>query len=187
MIHSVRFKCVLDTNVIYPIEIRDLLFWFAFYDMFTPKWSEHIFDEWKDVMKRKGIDEKEAKKRIGKANLAFPDALVTNYSGLIEGLELPDMKDCHVLAAAIKTNANVIVTNNIKDFPKDYLASFGLSAKTADDFLTDIIDLNPEQAVKAFKDMVLNRRNPDLDEFEVLEILRKRGLKETADFLHSQL
>lgn len=187
MIHSVRFKCVLDTNVIYPIEVRDLLFWFAYYDMYTPKWSEHIFDEWKDVMKRKGVTEQEANKRVEKANLAFPDALVTNYSGLISNLNLPDQKDCHVLAAAIKTNANVIITNNIKDFPEEYLASFGLTAKTADDFLTDIIDLNPDQAIKAFKELVLHRRNPDLDEFEVLDILRKRGLKDTADFLHSQL
>lgn len=187
MIHSIRFICVLDTNVIYPIEIRDLLFWFAYNDMYTPKWSAHIFDEWKDVMKRKGVSEEEALKRVEKANLAFPDALVTNYTGLIHNLSLPDAKDCHVLAAAIKTDANVIVTNNTKDFPEDYLASFGLAAKTADDFLTDIIDLNTDQAVKAFKQLVLNRRNPDLNEFEVLDILRKQGLKDTADFLHSQL
>ncbi len=187
MIHSVTFICVLDTNVIYPIEIRDLLFWFAYYDLYTPKWSEHIFEEWKNVMIRKGVSEEEADKRVNKANKAFPDALVTNYSGLIETLELPDKKDCHVLAAAIKTNANVIVTNNIKDFPEAYLASFGLSAKTADDFLTDIVDLNPEMAVAAFKEMVLNRTNPDQDEYEVLDILRKYGLNDTADFLHSQL
>ncbi|MDB5014290.1 MAG: hypothetical protein JWQ25_2492 [Daejeonella sp.] len=43
------------------------------------------------------------------------------------------------MAAAIKTNANLIVTNNLKDFPKEYLSSFGLSAKCADDFFTDII------------------------------------------------
>ncbi len=55
MIHSVRFIAVLDTNVIYPVIIRDLLFWFAHYDMYTPKWSNHIFDEWKDVMHRKGV------------------------------------------------------------------------------------------------------------------------------------
>lgn len=92
-----------------------------------------------------------------------------------------------MLAAAIKTNANVIVTENIKDFPSDYLSSFGLTAKKADDFLTDIIDLNSEEALKAFREMVLNRRNPDLDEFEVLDILRKRGLMDTANFLHSQI
>lgn len=187
MIHSVRFTCVLDTNVIYPIEIRDLLFWFAHYELYTPKWSKHIFDEWKAVMARKGLDKDEIEKRVERAHTAFPDALVTNYLGLIKGLELPDPKDCHVLAAAIKTNANVIVTNNIRDFPLDYLASFGLSAKTADDFLTDIIDLNPEKAINAFREMVLHRRNPDLNAFEVLDRLRNQRLKDTADFLHALL
>jgi hypothetical protein len=91
MIHSVKFTCVLDTNVIYPIEIRDLLFWFAYYDLYTPKWSIHIFKEWENVMRRKSVPEEEIIKRVQKANLAFPDALVANYEGLIEGLELPDI------------------------------------------------------------------------------------------------
>ncbi|MGO2357582.1 PIN domain-containing protein [Mesonia sp.] len=185
MIHSVRFKCVLDTNIIYPIEIRDLLFWFAHYDLFTPKWSNHIFDEWKDVMNRKGVSKEEVSKRTNYANLAFPDAFVPNYESLINGLTLPDEKDRHVLAAAIKINANVIVTNNLKDFPSEYLASFGLVAKSADDFIADIIDLNHEKAIEAFRKLVLNRRNPDLDEFEVLNNLRKNGLNNSADYLHA--
>jgi predicted nucleic acid-binding protein len=187
MIHSVRFTVVLDTNIIYPVIIRDILFWFAHYDLYTPKWSEHIFDEWKKVMKDKGVSDEEANKRISKANEAFPDALIQNYKGLIKHLELPDKDDRHVLAAAIKANANLIVTNNIKDFPEAYLQSFSLNAKTADDFLTDIIDLNPEQAVAAFKEMVLNKRNPKQDEFEILDRLREAGLKDTANYLHALL
>src|SRR5687768_9157568 len=109
MIHSVRFTAVLDTNVIYPVISRDLLFWFAHYDLYTPKWSTHIFDEWRNVIERKGISQEEANKRVQKANLAFPDALVQNYEGLIDNLELPDEKDRHILAAAIKVNANIIV------------------------------------------------------------------------------
>jgi len=185
MIHSSQFTCVLDTNVIFPIEIRDLLFWFAFYELFTPKWSDHIFDEWEDVMRRKGVAEAEIQKRIGKANKAFPDALVQHYGGLIATLTLPDPKDCHVLAAAIKTNANLIVTNNIKDFPKGYLATFGLAAKTADNFLADIIDLNPQEAVQAFRELVMNRRNPNLDEFQVLEAFKRNRLQQTADALRA--
>lgn len=187
MIHSVRFTCVLDTNVIHPLTIRDLLFWFAWYNLYTPKWSGHIFNEWHSLMLRKGVSEKDANIRLLNATKAFPDALVTNYEGLIDTLDLPDVNDKHVLAAAIKTNANVIVTNNLKDFPKDYLASFGLSAKSADDFLTDIIDLNIDTAVKAFKEMVLHRTNPDMDAYQVLDILRNNGLNDTAEFLHSQL
>jgi predicted nucleic acid-binding protein len=187
MIHSVKFTCVLDTNVIHPIIIRDLLFWFAYFDLFTPKWSKHIFDEWKRLLQNKGETDVEIIKRIGKAQRAFPDALVDNYEPLIPGLTLPDENDCHVLAAAIKTNANVIVTNNLKDFPKEYLNSFGLTPKSADDFITDTIDLNPTKAVEAFKMMVLNKTKPDLNEFELLEQLRENGLVNSANYLHSQL
>src|SRR5699024_5085857 len=102
-----------------------------------------------------------------------PETQVSNYEDLIPNLDLPDKDDKHVLAAAIKVNANVIVTENIKDFPKDYISNFGLARKSADDFLTDIIDLNPEKAVDAFREMVLYKKNPPLDEFEVLESLRK--------------
>ncbi len=184
MIHSVRFTCVLDTNVIYPIHIRDLLFWLAHYDLFTVKWSIHIFDEWATVMRHKGISDEEISKRIGIANRAFPDALVENYESLINQLSLPDPKDRHVLAAAIKTNANLIVTNNLKDFPASYLSTFGLAAKSADDFITDIIDLNPHKALEAFNTLVLHKVNPDLDHYEMLDRYRNLGLKETADYLH---
>jgi hypothetical protein len=165
--------------------IRDLLLWFAYHDLYTPKWSKHIFDEWLDVMIRKGVPKEEAIKRADRVNNAFPDALVENYEPLIDTLKLPDDKDKHVLAAAIKTNASLIVTNNLKDFPKDYLSSFGLSAKCADDFFTDIIDLNHETSIKAFRDLVLIKKNPPLDEFQVLDCFRKNGLKDTADYLHS--
>ncbi|NBC83921.1 MAG: PIN domain-containing protein [Bacteroidetes bacterium] len=185
MIHSVRFTCILDTNVIYPLWIRDLLLWFAHHDLFTPKWSKHIFDEWIEVMNRKGISNPEANKRIEVINSAFPDAMVENYEPLIEVLKLSDTKDRHVLAAAIKTNASLIVTNNLKDFPSDYLASFGLKAKKADDFFTDIIDLNHQTSLKAFRDLVLNKKNPPYDDYQVLDILRKNGLKDTADYIHA--
>ena len=187
MIHSIRYTCVLDTNVIFPINIRDLLFWFAYYNLYTPKWSEGIFDEWKAVMKRKGVSDDEIVKRTSKAAEAFPDAQVLNYEPLIPTLNLPDEKDRHVLAAAIKVNANIIVTNNLKDFPNAYLDTFGLKALSADEFLTDIIDLNPKLAVEAFRELVFYRRNPDLNEFEILDQYRKIGLINTADYLHSQL
>jgi len=187
MINSVRFTAVLDTNVIYPVIIRDLLFWFAHYEMYTPKWSNHIFAEWRSVMERKGLSSQEADKRVERANLAFPDALVRNYETLLTNLSLPDMKDCHVLAAAIKSNAQLIVTNNIKDFPDAVLKDFDIKAKTADDFLTDLIDLNGGTAIEAFKEMVLHKRNPAMDEYAVLARLKEIGLTDTANYLHTLL
>lgn len=185
MIHSARFTCVLDTCVIYPIDIRDILLWFAYFDLYRPKWSQTIFDELFNVMLDKGMPEEKAKKQIERINAAFPDAMVNNYEVIIETLTLHDKRDCHVLAAAIKSDANLIVTNNLKDFDNEYLSRFGLYAKNADDFITDTIDLNTKLAKEAFTTMVAHRTNPSLDEYQVLDILRNRGLVNSANYLHS--
>ena len=185
MIPSVRFQAVLDTNVIYPLISRDLLFWFAHYDLYIPKWSKHIFDEWEEVMIRKGLNLSDARKRIAVVNSAFPEAMVKNYEFLIPTLNLPDQKDRHVLAAAIKSNSNYIVTNNLKDFPKVLVDKYEVEVISADDFLVELIDLNRDQAIYAFKEMVLIRKNPKMQEIEILNQLKKCGLNKTADFLLS--
>lgn len=187
MIHSPRLIAVLDTNVIYPIESRDIFFWFASFDLYSPKWSQHIFEEWESVMRRKEIPNHEVVKRIQRAHDAFPDALVANYDSLIDSLSLPDPKDRHVLAAAIKADANVVVTNNTKDFPSSYLETFGLMVERPDEFLTYTISLNQGLALEAFQSLVRNRTNPTLTEVDVLERLRNIGLLNTANHLHSLL
>jgi hypothetical protein len=97
------------------------------------------------------------------------------------------MKDCHVLAAAIKSNAQLIVTNNIKDFPGEILKDFDIKAKTADAFLTDLIDLNGETAIAAFKEMVLYKLNPAMHEYAVLASLEKIGMTDTSHYLRALL
>ncbi len=58
------------------------------------------------------------------------DALVTGYEDLIEGLHLPDLDDRHVLAAAIRGRADVIVTANVRDFPTEILTPFEIERST---------------------------------------------------------
>lgn len=69
-------------------------------------------------MLEKNIPEDKSDMQISKINKAFPDALVTNYEQLIDHLVLTEEKGRHLLAAAIRSNAQVIVTNNLKDFPE---------------------------------------------------------------------
>ena len=179
--------CVLDTNVIYPIEIRDLLFWFAHDDLYIPKWSKHIFDEWVDVMNRKHVNAEEIRKRINMVSMAFPEAMVENYEFLISRLKLPDPKDCHVLAAAIQSNSNIIVTNNLKDFPEKYISNFGIVVKSADNFLSELIEEYPAETLNSFIKLVSNRRNPNLNNNQVIEALEYNRLSKTAKNLLSLL
>ena len=75
-------------------------------------------------------------------DVAIPEALVTGYEQLIEGLDLPDPRDRHVLAAAIIGRADVIVTFNLVDFPPEYLLAFDLEALHPDEFLNHQLTLN---------------------------------------------
>ena len=139
MILNKRHVAFLDTNVLYTLVSRDILLWFAYYDLFIPKWSQNIFDEWKNVMLRKGLDEREALRRIDRVNQAFPFALVMGYKPIIQTLDLPDQNDRHVLAAAISSGSNYIVTNNLSDFPSKKLNPYGVQVVSVDDFLEIII------------------------------------------------
>lgn len=139
------------------------------------------------VFTQKGVNAHDIEKRISKIKEAFPYAMVENFESFIEVIDLPDAGDRHILAAAIKAKADVIVTLNTKDFPLKNLEIFDLEAKTPDDFLTDLIDLNHQLALNAFREMVLTKSNPKYDAYEILNIFRNVGLKNTADFLHSLL
>src|SRR5712692_2845699 len=76
-------------------------------------------------------------------NEAVRDCLVTGYEDLIASLSLPDPDDRHVLAAAIRANADVIITYNLTDFPAETLARFDIEALHPDDFLVCLLDLAP--------------------------------------------
>ena len=173
-------KCVLDTNVIYPLWLRDILLWFAFYDLFIPKWSSTIFDEWIRVMQRKGISHREALRRVKVMNDAFPDAQVKNYESIISSLDLPDQNDRHVLAAAIRSKSSFIITRNLKDFPSIILNPFGIQAVSPDLFLSALVKIYPIQTVLAFRKLVKNKTRPPFTEEEVLLILQKNNLRKTA-------
>jgi hypothetical protein len=79
-------------------------------------------------------------------NAHVRDCLVTGYETLIDAVTLPDPDDRHVLAAAIRAGADLIVTFNLKDFPEKDLKPYGIEAQHPDDFLTFQLDLAPNTA-----------------------------------------
>lgn len=180
-------RAFLDTNVIYPLVIRDILLWFAYEEMFVPFWSNDVLKEWILIMRRKALPNGHAKARVRMIKEAFPFAMVRGYRPLISDLHLPDRHDRHVLAAAIRIQADFIITQNLKDFPNGTLSPFGIVAMHADAFLAELITNNSSKAIRAFSQMVKQRKRPPQSAFEVLESLRKNGLKETAALLQKML
>jgi predicted nucleic acid-binding protein len=131
---------VYDANILYPAPLRDLFIRLAQAGLVRAKWSETIHDEWlRNVLKDNPqlSPERLARTRT-LMNEAVRDCLVTGYEDLIASLSLPDPDDRHVLAAAIRSGGNVIVTYNLTDFPAETLARFDIVAQHPDDFLVSL-------------------------------------------------
>lgn len=162
LIDTVYFTAVIDANVLFPVVIRDYLLWLSIYQLFTPKWTNKILDEFRTVFRVKRIDSSEQKIQdmVATMNKACPFALVDNYEHIMDSLNLPHIDDRHVVAAAIKCNADCIVTHNLKHFPSNYLNFMGLEVVEPDAFIAHMVELAPTKCCDAFRAMVSTKRKP---------------------------
>jgi len=113
-------------------------------------------------------------------NAHVRDCLVTGYEPLIQGLTLPDPEDRHVLAAAIRAGASVIVTFNLDDFPDSILEPFGIQAQHPDQFISHLIQIDPYAVCDAAKRQRASLQKPPYSVNEFLDILARQGLPQTV-------
>jgi predicted nucleic acid-binding protein len=177
-----NFTAFLDASVLYPAPLRDLLMELAVSDMFHAKWSDAVHDEWiRAILKnRPDLTRAQLEKTRDLMNMHARDAVVTGFEPLINVLELPDPDDRHVLAAAIKGRADVIVTINLGDFPADKLHRWGIEAWHPDEFLTDRFHVSRSIFLQAVKTVRTRLKNPPRSAEDYLDTLRRRGLLATA-------
>ena len=116
-------------------------------------------------------------------DLAIPDGLVTGHETFITGLTLPVADDCHVLAAAVRCNASVIVTFNEKGFPASALAPYGVEAQHPDLFIDNLFDLDQAAVVAAAQRQRAQLKSPPLDVDHYLDLLLRQGLVQNAEAL----
>jgi len=102
---------------------------------------------------------------------------------LIGGLSLPDPDDCHVVAAAIQTRAEAIITFNLKDFPPDYLSQHNLRAIHPDEFIADQYDLHASAVIEEARNHRVGLKNPPFDPDQFLDLLLNQGLPQTVSRL----
>ena len=146
------FTALYDACVLYPAPLRDLLMQLALTDLFRARWTDQIHNEWiRNLLANRPELAEQLERTRTLMNSHVRDCLVTGYEPLIEGLALPDPDDRHVLAAAIRTRASVIVTFNLKDFPANVLEPLGVESQHPDEFITHLIDLNPAAVCAAAK------------------------------------
>jgi hypothetical protein len=180
------FIVVYDACVLHPAPLRDLLVRLGLSHLCQVKWTRQILDEcFHSILKQRPdlLPEKLSRTREQLAR-AIPDVQVDGYEELIEGIVgLPDPDDRHVVAAAIRCGAQVIVTFNLKDFPKPVLSHYGMEAQHPDDFVRDLIDLDEATVAQVVRAQAAALRDPQRTTAQVLERLHQNGLTVSAAML----
>ncbi|MCM2562401.1 PIN domain-containing protein [Lutimaribacter sp. EGI FJ00015] len=170
-------KVLLDTCVLYPTVIREMLLGVAGQGAFIPLWSDRILEEWARAARKIGPQgEPQARAEIALVQAAWPGAAVTCPPSLESRLWLPDPADTHVLAAAIAGHADVIVTLNAGDFPRNILAEEGLSRADPDGFLHGIWQAQPDLVAHVGAQVLAQARRLSGDDWDIRRLLKKARL-----------
>lgn len=177
-------KVVLDTCVLFPTVMREVLLGVAGAGLYTPLWSDRILEEWARAARKLGPGgEAQARGEIALVRAAWPRAKVTWPPSLEGRLWLPDPADVHVLAAAVAGSADVIVTMNASDFPRNVLAEEGLSRTDPDAFLLGFWQASPDAVQGVAEQVLAEARRLSGDDWELRALLKKARLPRLAKAL----
>jgi hypothetical protein len=168
---------VLDANLLYPFQLRNLLVQFGADSVIAPRWTARIHEEWVGNLVAAGrAPHKRLLLTLELMNGALPEADVQDWETYMDGLTLPDPNDCHVLAAALAAKAQTILTMNLRDFPASVLEQHGVAAVHPDGFLCGLYDADPE-LLRSSTEMAhanLSRSAPSFANY--LDALERQGL-----------
>ncbi len=185
---SGRYTAVLDACVLFSRLQRDVLLSLAHADLYTARWTQEIENEWtSSLVKRYPNAGDKIPFVVDQMREAIPDCLIVDYELFIPSLQLPDENDRHVLAAAIRGNADAIVSLNTKDFPADVLSKFDIEIQTPDQFVLNQIMLHPPRALTAIKKMRDRWERPSMSASDMVDLFEKRQLPQTAAHLRDVL
>lgn len=174
MIRSGNFTVVLDSCILYDSLLRDILLRLAEKELYQPIWSNIICDEVRRNLSKR-VDHKMVDKLLTIMNNAFPEAIIDDYSAL-PNINEPRIneKDRHVLAAAISSNAQVIVTNNLRDFPKEVLSEYNIEPQSPDEFLVNLFHLSFDKVYYSFLELEKSLKNPPIEREELINRFEAR-------------
>ncbi len=174
-------RLLLDTCVIYPTVMRQMLLGAAKQGFFTPLWSARIIEEWQRAAEKlgpEGFVQAQAEAVLLAAD--WPVAEVSWVPSLEARLWLPDPADIHVLAAAIAGSADQIVTLNRKDFPRNILAEEGVGRVDPDALLYGFWQAQPGVIAEIANTIMHNARRLSGRDWELRALLKKARLPRLA-------
>jgi len=182
-------RALLDANVLYPAALRSLLIDLSVLGVYQAHWTDEIHDEWirNLLVNRPDLDPLKLQRTRALMDRALDTARITGHEALIQELHLPDPDDRHVLAAALHAGAELIVTQNLSDFPETVLGPLGVQAVHPDRFIGEFLATQPDEVLEALRRGRARYRSPVLSGQEMLVMLERQGLATTVEQLQASI
>jgi predicted nucleic acid-binding protein len=175
-----RFPAFLDTCSVFPAYLCDTLLRLAEAEAYRPLWSPGVLEELhRNLVEERGLSSEAVAHRISEMRRSFLDAEVTGYEDLVSAMTC-EQKDRHVLAAAIRGGAEVLVTFNTSDFPLKATGDYDIEVVHPDDFLLDQLDLYPGITVAALRAQAESYNSPAMTVEDLLGRLAAAGVPRFA-------
>lgn len=103
-------------------------------------------------------------------NRALPGASEAPPASLIDEMPVND-RDRHVPALAVHTGAPLIVTENLRDFPHRLLQGHEVEAVSADDFVVEHVESDPDAMNAVIEAMAVRRRRDAKTRHDIIAVL----------------
>jgi predicted nucleic acid-binding protein len=153
-------RAFLDANVIRGQQTNDIMLSLADREVFEPRWTQEVIDE----MRRNrppDLSEADIDRRINMMNRAFPEAMTEAPPPDLQDQMRADPKDKHVLAGAVHSESDVLVTDNLKDFDAPSSGPHAMRVEGLNQFLNRKLEEDPERVQAAMHDMLRRyKRDP---------------------------
>lgn len=169
----------LDTCALYGAYLCDTLLCLAEAGTYRPLWSAGVLDELERNLLERGLPKEAVSYRVREMRRSFPDAEVRGYENLVESMTC-DPKDRHVLAAAVRGDAEVLITFNTRDFPEGSTVAYDITIVHPDDFLLDQLDLYPGATMAALRTQACGYKHPEMGVEDLLGRLASAGVSRFA-------
>ncbi|MEJ6398086.1 RSP_2648 family PIN domain-containing protein [Yoonia sp. 208BN28-4] len=170
-------KVTIDACVLYPTVMREMVLGCADAGLFKPVWSDRILEEWARATRKLGAEaEVFARSEIVLLGTRYPTAIVPQNPTITARLWLPDPDDVHVLATAVASRSDVILTMNFKDFPSQILAEEGISRASPDMFLLGLLEANPDPVTAVAEAVLDEARRLSEHDWSMRALMKKARL-----------
>lgn len=179
-----------DANVLYSRVLRDYLLYAADAELISIRWSAAILAEVIEHLTANlpTFDAAAGQRLVAAMSTAFPDAEIDIDDAARERvapLALPDEDDRHVLAAAVAAEAEILCTDNIKDFPAEVMKAVDIQALSTDDLLSLLITEYSDE-MRAVHQTVVSRL-PGATDQSTLATLQRAGAVRAANLMEDLL